>query len=483
MALIETKERHAPDGLILAMACVAQFMVVLDVSIVNVALPYIQSELHFSPTSIQWIVNAYTITFAGFLLLGGRAADLFGRRRVYLAGMSLFILASVAAGFAANESQLIGARAIQGVAAAIVSPATLTIIVTTFRGPRLPRAIGAWSAVAGGGGAVGALVGGILVTYAGWRWIFFINVPIGIFAAVVALLYLREMRSQDATAKLDIVGAVLVTGSLAGLVYAIVNGPSRGWGSTETLSWLIGSLGGLVVFVFWEMRVASHPLLPFRLFRSRSLVGADFIMFLIGCAFFSMWYFLTFYMHNVLGYDALKVGFAFLPMSVGIMAGAQISSRLVERTGVRPLIVVGTILGAIGFYWLSLIQADSTYFADVLPAALATSFAMGVLFTPLTTAATSHVSPADAGLASGVLNTSRQVGGSLGLAILATIATSTTLTFADPSSPAALTAGYQHAFMWSAVVLASSFFVSFVFPSHIGRTAHLAGHVAAPQLD
>jgi EmrB/QacA subfamily drug resistance transporter len=479
MALIETKQRHAPDGLILAMACVAQFMVVLDVSIVNVALPYIQNELHFSQTSIQWIVNAYTITFAGFLLLGGRAADLFGRRRVYLAGMSVFILASVAAGFAANESQLIAARSIQGVAAAIVSPATLTIIVTTFRGPRLPHAIGLWSAVAGGGGAVGALVGGILVTYASWRWIFFINVPIGLFAAAVALLYLREMRNQDGRSKLDVVGAVLVTGSLAGVVYAIVNGPSRGWTSTETLSWLIGSIGGLVVFIFWEMEVATHPLLPFRLFRSRSLVAADTIMFLIGCAFFSMWFFLTFYMHYVLGYDALKVGFAFLPMSIAIMAGAQISSRLVGRAGVRPLIVVGTVLGGLGFYWLSLIQADSTYWANVLPASLATSFAMGILFTPLTTAATSHVAPEDAGLASGVLNTSRQVGGSLGLAILATIASSTAATFADPKSAEALTAGYRHAFMWSAVALGAGLLVSFALPSHAGRATHAPSQAAA----
>jgi EmrB/QacA subfamily drug resistance transporter len=464
----ERRPRHAPDGVILAIACLAQFMVVLDVSIVNVALPSMQRDLHMTQASGEWVINAYVLTFAGFLLLGGRMADIVGRRRVYLAGMAIFIVASMGAGFAASGPQIIAVRAIQGLGGAVLSPATLTIIVTTFQGPRLPRAIGAWSAVAGAGGAFGALLGGLLTGYASWRWIFFINVPIGAVAMVAASLYLRELRNRDAAVKLDITGAVLVTGALAAVVYAIVQATSWGWGSRSTWSWLLGGAVGLTIFLFWESKVASHPLVPFRIFRARALAMANVMMFLIGGVFFAMWYFLTFYFQNVLGYDAVRAGFAFLPMALAIIAGAQISSRILSRTGVRPLLMVGAVLAALGFVWLSMIEPHSTYFGDVLAPSVISAFAMGILFTPLATAATSQVDRAEAGLASGLLNTARQVGGSLALAALGTAALDRSATFLNPTSAPALVAGYQRAFEISAVVAALALLVSVAIPRLTG---------------
>ena len=251
-----TTHRHAPDWVVLLIACTAQFMVVLDVSIVNVALPSMQRSLHFTVSNAQWVVNAYVLTFAGFLLLGGRAADIFGRRRVYLTGLTIFTVASIGAGFAATGAQMIAVRALQGVGGAILSPATLTIIVTTFHGARMPKAIGAWSAVAGAGGAVGALLGGLLTGYASWRWVFFINVPFGIAAAVLAMMYLREMRNRDAAVKLDITGAVLVTGSLASLIYGVVNTTNYGWGSSSTLSWFFAGRDGRLLVLGTQGRVA-----------------------------------------------------------------------------------------------------------------------------------------------------------------------------------------------------------------------------------
>ncbi|MDE3065764.1 MAG: MFS transporter [Acidobacteriota bacterium] len=460
--------RHAPDWVVLSIACLAQFMVVLDVSIVNVALPSMKRDLHMSFSSAEWVINAYVLTFAGFLLLGGRAADIAGRRRVYLAGMSVFILASMGAGFAASGTQIVAVRAIQGLGGAVLSPATLTIIVTTFHGARLPKAIGAWSAVAGAGGAVGGLLGGVLTGYASWRWIFFINVPIGLAAMAAATLYLRELRNRDAAVKLDVTGAVLVTASLAAIIYAIVNTTHWGWGSHSTLRWILGGAIGLVVFAFWEAKVASHPLVPFRVFTSRALAGANAMMLLVGGAFFAMWYFLTFYFQNILGYDAVRAGFAFLPMALAIIAGAQISSRILSRTGVRPLLMTGAALATLGFLWLSMIETSSSYLDHVLAPSVVCAFAMGVLFTPLATAATSGVDRAEAGLASGLLNTSRQVGGSLALAALGTVAVDRSATFLAPNSPAALVAGYQRAFQISAGVAALALVVSVVVPRVTG---------------
>ena len=471
---VQPVHRHAPDWLILSIACVAQFMVVLDVSIVNVALPSIPRDLHFSVSGVQWVVNAYVLTFAGFLLLGGRAADLFGRRSVYLTGVAIFTIASIGAGFAESTSQMVAVRALQGFGGAILSPATLTIIVTTFHGPRLPKAIGAWSAVAGAGGAVGTLLGGILTGELSWRWIFYINVPIGIVAFIAASMYLREMRNSNATQKLDITGATLITASLGSLIYGIVNTTTYGWTSSTTLSWIIAAVIGLIVFAFWEQKVASHPIMPFRLFKIPSLTSANIVMMLVGGAFFGMWYFLTFYLQGVLHYSALRAGFAFAPMAMAIIIGAQISSRILQKTGIRPLLFVGTTMATLGFFWLSLIHPDSTYFTGVMLPACTCALAMGLLFSPLATAATSGIERSDAGVASGLLNTARQVGGSLALAALATIATSQSNSFASPFSSAAQTSGYQRAFQISAGITLLAFFGSWLMPKNAGLASNAA---------
>ncbi len=462
-------QRHAPDWIILLIACIAQFMVVLDVSIVNVALPSMQRSLHFTLSNAQWVVNAYILTFGGFLLLGGRAADIFGRRRVYVMGLAIFTLASIGAGFASSGTQMITIRAVQGIGAAILSPATLTIIVTTFQGPRLPKAIGAWSAVAGAGGAVGGLLGGILTGYASWRWVFFINVPFGILATTLALLFLREMRNRDAAVKLDITGAVLVTGSLASLIYGVVNTTIHGWGSSSTLSWFIVGAIAMVAFLFWEMKVASHPLVPFRIFRSRTLSTANIVMFLVGGAFFAMWYFLTFYFQNILGYDPVRTGFAFLPMALAIIIGAQLSSRILQRTGVKPLLLVGASLATLGFLGISLLKTNSTYWGALFTPSVVCAFALGLLFAPLATAATADVDRSESGLASGVLNAARTIGGAIALAVLATVATSRSATFSHPTSPLALVSGYQRAFQVSALITLTGLLVSFALPRLTGR--------------
>ena len=454
---------RARTGLILAVACVAQFMVVLDVSVVNVALPTIGRELHYSPTGLQWVVNAYVLTFAGFLLLGGRAADLFGQRRVFLAGLTIFTLASLAGGFATNSAWLTAARAVQGFGGAILSPATLTIIVTTFAGTQRARAIGMWSAVAGAGGATGALLGGILVQELSWRWVLFINVPIGIALAVLALAVLPEFRREQDRRPLDVYGAVLVTGGLSTAVYGIVNTTTYGWTSTRTVVTL--AIAACLLAGFWlvETKVVELPLVPMRFFKSRTATGANVVMMLVGAAFFSMWYFLTLFMQDVLGYDPLKTGLAFLPQSFAIIIGAQISSRLMSRIGVWPIVMTGTALATIGFFFLSHLTIGAAYVTAIMLPGCAVAFALGLLFSPLAAAATSTVKPADAGLASGILSTSRQVGGSLGLAVLATVATSRAMdVLGHPLPPvqsaeyhtmatlAATTAGFNAAFRWSA---------------------------------
>jgi EmrB/QacA subfamily drug resistance transporter len=469
--------RLVPDWVILTIACVAQFMVVLDVSIVNVALPSIGRDLHYSPTGLQWVVNAYVLTFAGFLLLGGRAADLFGRRRVYLFGLGLFTLASLAGGLAQNAAWLTTARAVQGIGGAFLSPATLTILVTTFSGVRLVKALGVWSAVAGAGGAAGVILGGVLTAELSWRWVLFVNIPIGIVATVAALLYLTEAKRatrDENSARLDIGGAITVTAGLGALIFAIVGTDTHPWGSAYTLTILAVAAVLLGIFAFIELKVAHTPLVPFRLFRSRSVSGSNVVMFLVGAGFFSMWYFLSLYLQNVLGYGALKAGLAFLPMAIAIIIGSQISARLLPKLGVRPLLLVGTALMAVGFAWLTQIGAQSNYWAHVFGPGCIISLAIGLLFTPLASAATTGVHFTEAGLASGVLNTARQMGGSLGLAILATIAIDHTHAIlgqahasgSTTSAAAALTAGYARAFGVAAVFAVVAFAASFIVPSN-----------------
>jgi EmrB/QacA subfamily drug resistance transporter len=458
--MVGTGERkQAPDAVVLALVCVAQFMVVLDVSIVNVALPSIQHELHYSSTGLQWVVNAYVLTFAGFLLLGGRAADLFGRRLVFILGLALFSLASLLGGLAQTSNELTAARAVQGLGGAVLSPATLTIIMTTFtEGRARHRAIGLWSAVAGAGGASGALLGGVLTSGLSWRWVFFVNVPIGVAAIVAAWRLLTETRRLDVDRSLDILGALTATGGLSALVYGIVGTatPGHGWGSAHTLIPIGVSVVLLAVFVLVQMRVAKAPLMPLSLFKSRSLSVANGVMALLGVVFFSMWYFLTLYLQEVHGYSPIKAGLLFFPMGLTIIVGAQVAARLVTDWGPRRVLMMGLVLAAIGVFFLSQLHASRSYATGVLPASLVTTFGAGLCFTPLAAAATSGVPPQLAGLASGVLNTSRQVGGSIGLAALATVATARTNDVVALHGPraVALTDGFDRAFFAAAVVTA-----------------------------
>ncbi len=456
------------DALVLALACVAQFMVILDVSVVNVALPSIGRDLSYSATGLQWVVNAYVLTFAGFLLLGGRAADLFGRRRVFLFGLVLFSAASLVGGFAQSSAWLTTARAAQGIGGAVLSPATLTIIITTFPpGPRLARALGLWSATGGAGGAAGVLLGGILTAELSWRWVLFINVPIGAAAALAAVAYLTEARGTGPRQRLDVFGAVTVTAGLAAVVYAIVGTDTHPWGSASTIGWLAAGLVLLALFFGWQVRSRS-PLMPLQLFRLRSVSAANVVMFLVGSAFFAMWYFLSLYLQDVLRYGPLKAGFAFLPMGLAIIVGAQGSSRLLARAGPRPLVLAGSTIAAGGFFWLSALGDTSHYWGSVFGPGVLIAFALGILFTPLAAAATMGVGRSEAGLASGLLNTSRQIGGSLGLAVLATLAATEThrALHQGLSAAAALTHGFDRAFVVSGFIAIAALVSATVIPRH-----------------
>ncbi len=472
---VRTRGQTSPNA-VLALACLAQFMVVLDVSIVNVALPQIGRQLHYSAVGLQWVVNAYVLTFAGFLLLGGRAADLFGRRRVFLAGLGLFSLASLLGGLAQTSTELTAARAVQGLGGAILSPATLTIITTTFvDGAGRNKALGIWSAVAGAGGAAGAVIGGLLTGYLSWRWVLFVNVPVGVVGIVLAVSLLDEQRRPGNQGSLDVGGAVTGTAGLALLVYGIVGTDTYAWGSLHTLLILAAALAMLALFLWLQARVVGAPLMPLSLFRSRTLSAANGTMLLTGAAFFSMWYFLTLYLQDVHGFGPLKAGLLFLPMGISIIIGAQIGSRLVLPLGARQVLMTGLTLAGGGFLWLAQLNATSSYAAGVLPGSLLTTFGIGLAFTPLAAAATSGVPVQQAGLASGVLNTSRQVGGSIGLAALATIATSRTHEVATSASRAeALTAGFDRAFLVAAVLAFAAVAVASILP---GRARQPAGEV------
>jgi EmrB/QacA subfamily drug resistance transporter len=456
---------HKSDGLILAVACVAQFMVVLDVSIVNVALPSIGHDLHYSATGLQWVVNAYVLTFAGFLLLGGRLADLLGRRRVFIGGLLLFSLASLLGGLAQNSGELTAARAVQGLGGAVLSPATLTIIMTTFtEGEARHRALGAWGAVAGLGGAFGVILGGILTSELSWRWVLYVNIPIGLAAMVAAMAVLSERRRPDAEHSLDISGSILATGGLALAVYAIVGTDIHPWGSARTIWLLVAAAVILVAFVASQTRVKA-PLMPLGLFRNRNVSAANITMLLLGVAFFSMWYFLSLYLQDVKGHSPLRTGLLFLPMSAAIIAGAQTAGRSLGRLGPRVLILTGLCLAAGGFAWLTQLEASSSYVNGVLGGTLLISYGVGLTFAPLASAATTGVHWTQAGLASGLLNTARQVGGSLGLAILATIATDHTRHVQHLTGPlAAEASGFDHAFAGAAIACAVAALAALALP-------------------
>jgi EmrB/QacA subfamily drug resistance transporter len=433
----------------LVLACVAQFMVILDVSVVNVALPSIRTGLDFSQQDLQWVVNAYTVTFAGFLLLGGRAADLLGRRRVFISGLMLFSLASLVGGVAESQGMLIAARAAQGLGGAVVSPASLAILTTTFReGAERNRALGAWGAMGGAGGAAGVLLGGVLTDLLSWRWILFINVPIGIGAAVLSLRYVAEGRNPERARNFDLAGAITATLGLMALVWAVVRTDVNGWGSAQTLGVMALGLGLIALFLAIEGRAASDPLMPLRIFSSRMLTGANVVVFLLGAAVFAMWFFVSLYLQQVLGYSPLEAGLAFLPMTLAIVIGSTLASRAVARVGVKPLLAAGMLAQAVGLLLFTTISANGNYLGDVAIPSLIVAAGIGLAFVPVTIAAVAGVEPGEAGLASGLVNTSRLMGGALGLALLATLATARTdgdLSHGG-ASPTALTDGFHLAF-------------------------------------
>ena len=453
IALDQPRSLDTPraKNLALGLLAMTQFMIVIDASITNVALPSIGRALHFPQVDLSWVVNAYVLTFGGFLLLGGRLADLLGRRRMFIVGLLVFSAASLAGGLAQSQGWLIAARSVQGLGAAIVSPAALSIITTTFaEGAERNRALGVWGAVAGAGGAAGVLLGGILTDGINWRWVLFVNVPIGIAAALLGPRLLVESRADGEGRSFDLPGAVTVTAGLALLVYALVDAVNAGWGSGTTLLRIAVAFTLLAAFVLIELR-ARQPLVPFRVLRLRTLRGANIVGLLIGMALFSMFFFISLYLQQVLGYSALRAGLAYLPLAVTITLSAGGASVLVTRIGFKPTLALGLGLVAVGLVWFSGVSAPGgSYLSDVLGPSILAGAGLGLSFVPVTIAAVSGTTDADAGLASGLINTSQQVGGALGLAVLASIANSRTrdvLHGGVHSVKLALTNGFSGAFL------------------------------------
>jgi EmrB/QacA subfamily drug resistance transporter len=466
----------------LALLCVAQFVVVLDASIVNVALPTIKEALDFSEDSLPWVLNAYVLTFGGFLLLGGRLADLLGRRRLFMGGLVLFALASLAGGLATNSGQLIAARAVQGLGAAILSPAALSIVAVTFKdGAERNKALGIWGAVAGSGGAAGVLLGGVLTEYIGWEWVLWVNVPIGIIAAAIAPTLIAETKSEAETRHFDLAGAVTITLGLSALVFALLDAESVGWGSFQTIATIAGSLILLAAFVAIEMR-SRAPLVPFSIFRVRTVTGANVVGILVGASLFSMFYFISLYMQQVLGYSPIKAGLAYLPLAVTIILAAGIASGLVTKVGFKPILAIGMACVALGLIWFTQIDVEGTFLADLLGPSLLAAVGLGFAFVPVTIAAVSGIEDREQGLASGLINTSQQVGGALGLAILAAIANSV---IGSSESPSTLVEGFQAAFAVGAVFAVLGLIATLVLVRTSDSKAHveLSAHATPAEAD
>ena len=442
--------------LILVIACMAQFMVVLDNTIVNVALPSVQRGLHFSPDNLQWVVNGYTLIFGGFLMLGGRMADLLGRRRLFVAGVALFSLASLLNGIAQDSTWLILGRGLQGLGAAMVSPAALSIIMTTFADPKeRTRALGVWSAIAAGGAAFGLLLGGILTSAISWRWNFFINVPVGMATVALAYRFVPESLAELGHRRFDVAGAGTITGGLLVVVFGIVKAQTWGWGSARTLAVLGAGVLLLVAFYVIESRSAA-PLVKLSIFRVRSIATSNLVMLLVASGMFAMFYFASLYVQDVMGYSALKAGLAFLPVSLGIMVGAGVSQGLIPRIGVRNVAIVGLALAAASLLYLTQVPVHHAhYVTSLLAGLLPMAIGMGLVFVPITLLATSGVSNDDSGLASGLFNSAQQVGGSLGLAVLATLSTAHagSLIKHGTAPVAATVSGYHVAFLGAAIML------------------------------
>ncbi|WP_128428074.1 MFS transporter [Streptomyces cyaneus] len=456
-ATTPTSRRTAPPTwLVVALACAGQFLVVLDVSVVNVALPSMRADLGLSAQGLQWVVNAYAIAFAGFMLLGGRAGDLYGRKRMFLVGLGLFTLASLAGGLAQQDWQLLLARAVQGLGAAVLAPSTLTIVTAAVpEGAARARAIGTWTAVGAGGGAAGGLVGGVLVDVLSWRWVLLINVPVGAVVLAGAVRWLAESRARGGR-RLDLPGAVLVTSGLATLAYGISQTEAEGWTATATVVPLLAGLALIGVFLVVESRTAA-PLMPLGLFRVRAVSSANVAMFLCGSAMFCMWFFMTLYVQNVLGYTPLEAGLALVPSSLAVLIGSKLAPRLMPAVGARNVAALGTVVAAVGFGWQSMLSVHGAYVTSIMVPGILMMLGAGLGATPLAALATSGAQPGEAGLVSGLVNTSRTMGGSLGLAVMSAIAAARSAGSGTPGAlaetPQALTEGYALVFRTSAVVL------------------------------
>jgi EmrB/QacA subfamily drug resistance transporter len=441
--------------LTLAIVGAAFFMTVLDVAIVNVAIPSIQLDLHIQEKTVQWVITAYAITFGGFLLLGGRMADLLGRRLIFLVGLIIFTSASFVCGLANSSSVLIGARAVQGLGAAIISPAALSIVTTTFKeGAERNKALGIWGALGGSGAAAGVLFGGILVKYLGWEWIFWINIPVGIVVLFLALRFVPESKADLGHRQFDAAGAITITSSLAIFVYAISKAPDDGWTSARTILLLAASVALFLISLLIESR-SSAPLVPLSIFRIRSLLGANVVGLLLGAVIFANFFVLTLYVQQILGWSALQTGVAFLATAGTVVIWAGVAQALATRYSPMPVIVVGMLILAASLLWYTQIPVDGHFWPDLLPAYLTFAVGLAFGFVPVTIAALAQIAPQEAGLASGLINTSQQIGGAIGVAVASTIFTShaKTLLKSGHTPAQAFTSGYQLSF-WALVVIA-----------------------------
>jgi EmrB/QacA subfamily drug resistance transporter len=488
MAQITNGVKQTSHWLILVLLALAQFMVVLDASIVNVALPAMQKAFNMTPENLQWIVTAYTLVFGGFLLLGGRAADLFGRRKIFLAGTALFTLASLACGLAQSGTMLIVFRAIQGLAGAFMSPAALSIVLVTYReGHERNVALSVWGAVASGGAAAGVLLGGILTQYLDWRWNFFVNVPVGLLVVAASLRALDRHESTVEHNNLDLPGAVLVTGGLMLLVYALVKAPTEGWTDGRILMYFAISLAALIGFIINEKR-AKHPLMPLHIFAIRNLSGANALQLLMAAGMFSVFFFTTLYLQKVLGYTPVRTGLSFLIIPIVIAIVATNIPRLIKKVGYRPILMVAPLFVSAGLFWLAQIPVQGSFWQHVAPGLLLMGLGMGATFVSVSIAATSGVPHHESGLASGVLNTAQQIGGALGLAVLTGIATSSTAHFlanlqAQPDNAAVAAAtvhGFQDGYLIAACFgIVASLLATFVIRPQKGETRGAEPEAAA----
>ncbi len=468
----------------LALIVTAQFMVILDVAIVNVALPSIKSDLHFSETNLQWVITAYAIIFGGALLLGGRLADLLGRRRLFIAGMALFASSSLLCGLAWSEASLIAFRGVQGLGGALLAPAALSLLMTTFaEGRERNLALGIYGAASGSGAAAGVLLGGLLTSYLSWSWIFFINVPVGLAAIALTPLLLDESRADAAHRHFDLPGAASITAGLMMLVYALTRATSDGWGAPVTIGLLAASAALVVSFVVIELR-SRWPLLPLRIFRSRTLSAANAAMAIVGATAFSEFFVLTLYLQNVLHYSAIQSGVAFSAFALTVVVVSNLAQLIVGRFGVRPTLTVGLLIFAVSVAYLTRLPVDGHYFWDLFPAFVLGGAGMGLSFVPVTIASLTGVERADAGVASGLINTSRQIGGAIGLAAASTIAATATSSYVTShgavtaGSGAALDHGFQTALyaLTGALFVGAAIVITFVRPA---RSAEPSGEAVA----